>query len=109
MWDKENYRSDATQSCNSKTNPVLLINNVYLIFSLLSSEHLPKPEGRSSSGQEYQGEGASETQSGGDPRSAQLPGDTTTPASTPTYIPEHPGGAKQSDSKFRFKQLYFQS
>lgn len=73
-----------------------------MIFSLLVAEYLPKPEGRSSSGRGQQAAGASETQSGGHPRTARQPDDTTTPANAPTYTPEHPGGAKESDSRFRF-------
>lgn len=80
----------------------LLIKNKF-ISSLLSVKYLPKAEDRSGSGRGHQAGDASETQSGGIPRSARLPDDTTTPASAPIYIPEHPGGAKESDSSFRLK------
>lgn len=83
---------------------VLNLSRNEFISSLLLAEYLPKQEGRSSSGPGQQALGASETQSGGHPRTAQQPDDTTTTSSAPTYTPEHPIGAKKSDSPFRFKQ-----
>lgn len=72
-------------------------------FSLLLAEHVPEPEGRSSSGRGRRAEGASETQSGGDPGTAGRPGDTSTPASSPTYTPGHPGEAKESDKSIQIQ------
>lgn len=76
------------------TENVLILSRSQFIISLLLEEYLPKPEGRSSSGRGQQAAGASETQSGGDRRTARQTDDTATRASAPTYTPEHPGGTK---------------
>lgn len=101
IWDKLACRSVVILAMQKKKkNPVLVIMpgikgflNLswnQFIFSLLLAEYPPKPEGTSSSGQGQQALGASETQSGGDPRTAQQQDGTTTFASAPIYNPEHP-------------------
>lgn len=81
---------------------ILILSRNQFVISLLLEEYLPKPESRSCSGRGQQTAAASETQSGGDPRTARQTGDTATRASAPTYTPEHPGEAKQLDNQIRW-------